>query len=77
MDIERQKRIVGRFLRQCNAYADGKLTDYTARLAAAAAADTAEIERKIAQWKSYQAFNEHALDELATDRLDHWFDETG
>ncbi len=77
--LDGRKQIVARFLRQCNAYADGKLAEYAARQATErAAGDPAALaatETKIAQWQSYVAFNEHALSELATDRLDDWFDE--
>ncbi len=72
MDIVERKSIVARFLRQCNAYADGKLAEYAARAPASGTEETARLE-KIAQWQSYKAFNEHALGELETDRLDHWF----
>lgn len=82
MEIERQKQIVRRFLSQCNEYADGKLAEYAERQESIGSTGKSEdqeaagIERKIAQWQSYKAFNEHALGELATDRLDHWFDDT-
>jgi hypothetical protein len=75
MDTEQQKRVVRRFLEQCNAYADGKLADYANRLAGSDPAAADAIRQKIVRWESYKAFNAHALDELATDRLDDWFDD--
>lgn len=72
MDLNEQKAVVVRFLRQCNAYADGKLAEYDRRLEAAGGHDPS-TETKIREWESYKAFNEHALGELATDRLDAWF----
>lgn len=73
MDINEQKRIVARFLEQCNVYADDKLADYAARVATADADTAAGMRDKIGRWQTYKEFNEHALDELATDRLDDWF----
>lgn len=76
MNLDQQKAVVARFLRQCNAYADGKLADYGLRLREAGG-DDATLAAKIREWESYKAFNEHALGELATDRLDTWFDADG
>jgi len=74
MDIKEQKELVARFLRQCNASADGKLGEYADSLRGASQALTRETEAKIVRWETYKAFNEHAIDELSTERLDHWFD---
>lgn len=80
MDINEQKEIVARFLRRCNGYADEMLARYADELARAGReggpADADRIRERIGQWQSYRAFNEHALAELATDRLDDWFDGT-
>jgi hypothetical protein len=74
MNLKQQKSLVAKFLRQCNAYADGKLDEYADRLTGATPDAARDIETRIAQWRSYRAFNEHALGELATERLDSWFE---
>lgn len=80
MDINEQKDVVARFLLRCNAYADDMLAGYARKLAAAEhdglADEAGAIRTKRGQWQSYKAFNEHALAELATDRLDDWFEGT-
>ena len=76
MNLKQQKSVVARFLRQCNDYADGKLDGYRTDLAEAPPEAATAIAGKIARWESYKAFNEHALAELGTDRLDDWFDGT-
>jgi hypothetical protein len=74
-DIAEQKRLVSRFLRQSNLYADERLVQYSATMRAAAPIEAREAQAKIEQWQTYKAFNEHALAELATDRLDDWFND--
>ena len=76
MDLNEQKRVVIRFLKRCNAYADGKLAGYVEQRRDADAGAAAGIDSKAARWESYKAFNEHAIAELETDRLDDWFDGT-
>ena len=74
MTLTQQKRVVRRFLEQCNTYAAGKLAEYEDRRRTTEDEDSAPIEAKIAQWTSYRDFNAYALSELETDRLDDWFD---
>lgn len=76
MELSERKRLVTRFLRQCNRYADDKLAGYRARLANATGFEALELQDGISHWTAYKAFNEYAIDELErTDTLDSWLDE--
>lgn len=68
-----QKKIVRRFLSQCNHYAQGQLEKYQGRLAGTSGLEALEIETKIHQWQVYRAFNDHAMAELEAGELDSWF----
>jgi hypothetical protein len=72
MDIAAKKALVARFIERCNEYAERKLEHYRARLPGASAADALALQDKIGHWTAYRAFNEHTLQELATDELDEW-----
>ncbi len=75
MTLSEQKRLVGRFLRRCNRYADDKLAGYREQLAGAAGFEALELQDKISHWTAYKTFNEYTIDELeGTDRLDAWLD---
>ncbi len=76
--IAEKKRIVARFVRQCNDYADAEIARYRAALDAADARAARALQDKISHWTAYRAFNEHTLGELAGNELDSWFeDKTG
>jgi len=72
-----QKKIVRRFLSQCNDYAQGQLEKYQGRLAGTAGMEALEIQAKIHQWQVYRAFNAHAMAELEAGELDSWFEAEG
>lgn len=72
MTLEEKKRLIGRFLERCNAYADRELEGLRARLEHARGKEALELADKIAHWSAYRAFNEHAIEELASERLDDW-----
>jgi len=74
MDLNGKKRLVIRFLERCNAYADGELAKYRERLDEAEGAEALEIADRIAHWTAYRTFNEHAIRELGTARLDDWLE---
>lgn len=74
--IVEKKTIISDFIRQCSDYADGQLRKYQARLEQAEAMEALDIEAKIYHWKVYKAFNAYTIEELKTDELDAWFDET-
>ena len=69
-----QKKIVRRFLSQCNDYAQGQLEKYQGRLAGRGGMEALELEAKIHQWQVYRAFNAHAIEELEAGELDSWFE---
>lgn len=69
-----QKKIVRRFLSQCNGYAQGQLEKYQGRLAGRGGMEALELEAKIHQWQVYRAFNAHAMAELDAGELDSWFE---
>lgn len=73
MDVAAKKAVVAEFLARCNAYADGQLQKYRARLAAAPAGEALAVQDEIGHWTAYRAFNEHALAELERGELDDWF----
>jgi len=73
MNLSQKKALVKHFLERCNGYADAKLREYETRQSTGDAPEDPALQDKIASWTSYRAFNEHAIDELATDRLDDWF----
>ena len=73
--VSEKKRIISKFIGQCNDYADGQISKYHARLQQAADMETLELEAKIYNWKVYKAFNRYTIDELATGELDHWLNE--
>jgi hypothetical protein len=74
--LDEKKALVRSFLTQCNRYADAKLAEYRLDLQAADGERTLELTHRIGDWTAYRAFNEHAIAELATERLDAWFAET-
>jgi len=74
MNVAEKKAVVVQFITKCNDYADGKLVDYRRQLDAASAPDALTLQDKIGHWTAYRVFNEHTLDELATAKLDAWFE---
>jgi len=72
MDLDEKKRLVTHFLERCNEYADRELERCRAELEHARGTRALELADKIAHWAAYRAFNEHAIAELATPRLDDW-----
>jgi len=72
-EVSEKKQIICDFLLRANAYGDTKLAEYQAELNRAGTTHVLELVTKLEQWHSYQAFNEYALNELETDRLDDWF----
>lgn len=74
MDVKERKRVVVHFLEHCNEYADRELAKYRERLENASGAQALEIADRIAHWTAYRTFNEHAIMELGTDRLDEWLE---
>jgi hypothetical protein len=74
MTLDEKKRLVIRFLERCNDYADRELSGLRAELEHAQAARALQLADKIAHWAAYRAFNEHAIAELGTPRLDAWLD---
>jgi hypothetical protein len=74
MTLPEKKAVVAQFIAKCNDYADVKLVEYRRQLAAASGRDALAIQDKIGHWTAYRAFNEHTLGELATAKLDAWFE---
>lgn len=74
MDLNEKKRLVVKFLERCNDYADTELTKYRARLESAAGTEALELADRITHWTAYRTFNEHAIAELETTRLDDWLE---
>lgn len=72
MELDEKKQLVVNFLKRCNDYADGELAKYQARLEMAEGQEALELADRISHWAAYRAFNEHAIEELATARLDDW-----
>ena len=71
-----KKKIISDFIAKCNEYTETQLKKYQARLGEAEAMEALDIETKIYHWKVYQAFNAYTIEELKTDELDPWFEET-
>jgi hypothetical protein len=74
MNVAEKKAVVAQFIAKCNDYASAKLVEYRRQLDAASGRDALAIQDKIGHWTAYRAFNEHTLGELATPKLDAWFD---
>lgn len=74
MNLAQQKSLVRQFLERCNDYADDKIAGYAANLAAADPVESKSLQQKIGEWRSYRRFNEHTIGELASERLDAWFE---
>ncbi len=74
MTLDDKKALVTKFLEHCNDYAGGQLAGYRAQLEHARGTQALEVADKIAHWSAYRAFNEHAIAELATPRLDAWLE---
>ena len=74
MTLDDKKTLVAKFLAHCNDYANRQLAGYLAELEHASGARALELADKIAHWSAYRAFNEHAIAELATPRLDAWLE---
>ena len=72
-DLGEKKQIICDFLQRANAYGDTKLAEYQAELNRAGTTNVLALVKKLEQWRSYQVFNDYALGELKTDRLDDWF----
>jgi hypothetical protein len=75
MELLQKKALIRQFLDRCNRYADDQLRGYRAAFEAATPAEQLALADKIGHWSAYRTFNEHAMAELETDRLDGWFDE--
>ena len=73
MDTAAKKAVVTDFLVKCNHYADAQLVRYRAELGGATGSAALALQDKIGHWTAYRAFNEHALAELRTTKLDDWF----
>jgi hypothetical protein len=73
MDVAEKKAVVANFLGRCNEYADRMLARYREELANASGRAALELQDKILHWTAYRTFNEHALLELQTPKLDDWF----
>jgi hypothetical protein len=74
MTLAEKKAVVEQFIAKCNDYASGKLAEYRRELDAASGRDALALQDKIGHWTAYRTFNEHTLAELATRKLDAWFD---
>ena len=74
MNLDEKRRLVIRFLERCNAYADRELEKYRGRLDGARGREALEIADRIAHWTAYRTFNEHAIGELESSRLDDWLE---
>ena len=74
MTLDQRKSLIRQFLERCNRYADDMIADYGRRLGDVSGAEALTLQDKILHWTAYKTFNEHAIDELASDRLDAWFD---
>ena len=71
---ELKKEIVKDFLSKCNVYATMKLKDYTAEdQETQSSSKKRELHEKRNQWQTYIQFNEHAIKEINTGKLDSWF----
>lgn len=61
-----EKSVVSEFLRKCVEYSDGSIGRKQER---------GELE-EIPKWEAYREFTQHAIDEIASGKLDAWFSET-
>ena len=66
MTMTDERTAVAAFLRKCNEYAKASIERKQAR------GELAEIPR----WEAYIEYNQHALEEIANDTLDPWFQPT-
>ena len=58
-----EKAVIVNYLRKCNTYAEASIQRKEER---------GELD-EISAWKSYIAFNDHAIEELGNGKLDAWF----
>jgi len=63
--------IVHHFLRRCKAWADKE--ELPKRIERVATDPTPDNAASLFQWSSYADFTEHALHEVESGTLDHWF----
>ncbi|ORU90426.1 MAG: hypothetical protein A6F71_05520 [Cycloclasticus sp. symbiont of Poecilosclerida sp. M] len=75
MDLQQKKEIIIDFLKKCNAYGDGMLDKYQRQLSEVNA-NTGALKDKMRDWDTHKTFNQVAIDELKTNELDDWFDES-
>lgn len=73
VDLVDKKQIICDFLQRCNDYSDQKLTDYKQQVIESESHHLLALLDKMEQWQAYKLFNEHAISELKTDKLDDWF----
>lgn len=74
MELEAKKQIICDFLDRCNAYSDAKLAQYQQQVDDTDTHQVLELLEKMGQWRTYKSFNQYAISELKTDRLDDWFE---
>jgi len=72
--LQEKKAIVINFLNRCNLYAEEKITVYEKELLGNSDSKLIfKLNEKKHSWSSYFKFNNHAIGELKTKRLDAWF----
>jgi hypothetical protein len=76
MTLDEKKAVVTTFLSRCTSSAADRIASHQAELASATTWQSLAIQDKIGHWTAYRAFNEYTIEELSTQELDQWFDET-
>lgn len=66
-----EKKIVLRFLRQCNEYSDREIDRNAEKIKSGENIEA--ICGKIQKWLAYREFNERAISEVESGELDDWF----
>ena len=63
-----RKEIIIDFLKRCNDYADSKKMVLETKKNL-----QTEDKQKISEWEVYKRYNEVAIGELKSQKIDHWF----
>jgi len=71
--MQEKKLIIIDFLKKCNAYSEDMLARYERELGEADEDESLKTQQKMHDWSSYRNFNDFAIGELKSEKLDDWF----
>jgi len=73
ISLQEKKLIIIDFLKKCNAYSEDMLIRYESELGEAGEGESLKTQQKMHDWSTYRDFNDFAIGELKSEKLDSWF----